>query len=67
MSYDIVTIVNKIAQVLGDYEHRRIEEIIGSQSKATRISKEQVDGLIGRVTACRELRSALYTAFGANP
>jgi hypothetical protein len=67
MNYDIVTIVDKIKQVFGDYEHRRNEEILGSQSKATRISKDQVDGLIGRVNACRELRNALYTAFGVNP
>jgi len=62
---DRVTIKEVVDAVLGDYEHKRIEEILSTQTRTGRTNTEDLQGLIGKAQACRDIKSLLYTAFGA--
>ena len=62
---DRVTIKEIVDAVTNDYEHKRIEEILSTQTRTGRTTPDDVDGLIGKAQACRDLRSLLYTAFQA--
>lgn len=64
---DINEVVEKINHVTREYEKRHTDAIFSTQTKTGRFDRDDIAGLIGRVNAARDLRSALYTALGLNP
>ena len=64
---DITEFIAIIKHVTDEYERRRIEDLLSTQTKTGRHTPEQMHGIVGKAQACREIRSLLYTQIGAAP